>query len=800
MRKENDFPAKSHCLVRWFGLRSFITLFPAGNNESITTEDRAKMLLSSAAIALNNTNCSIPFFCQLGQRQRKFYSGICGNDSIRTHFEMIHFKDIPNPYRYLSGLLNLFKEKLMSPIAETPPVEISIRFTHALNQWPPEWRHQVLTDEESDDNMETNETKESKSDINSSVKLIWRMTDEPILELQLATTWPSLSEEVIVDSAVHSDLEPFNAPNWSLRILFREKIKCSLSDSISLLLSLKNCWAKNDQILGKLIAESDAKDAEIEFKQALNRLTNPSPLSVNLPQFQSKLMWNRPKWIKEQSINSIFNDKSDYESVDNLLDIRSMKSAPINSLSWRIAITLCNIHYNYKELADIAHMWKEIICQLRHYWEESILLPHLMPCIPNLGMCLLHQKLQMLNCCIEQKIKRESKQNEVKNNDSDDEFYDCNEEQSNDDNNEPIISSKPEGRLSKCGDLKLLNNELEPLYIPITQDPTPMTEDMVNEHLIVLSKLGTSSESASLRARMQSASLLSDMEAFKAANVGSVIEDFVRWHSPRDWIENNDPNSDNGKGCLSPRFQIPGNMWREVWDTAKPIPAHRQKRLFDYTKEAEKVLHYFASLTVTDLIDLLMPVVINCAVIQLIEKRNELNLGENDLPFNKEVIINKCENNEFESTLSLIRDNELKINQFESLIKKFKIANDLEIDPKTAKTNSTEDIRKFVFKLMNEPEVEFSSYGYFGKLVRRMFLESQLFIYESNTTVGERDINEEKLSVSKLPNPIAKEFIFRVSLPRPNSYSREVPQRMYCALSAGEFRIAGAFSEDITYF
>jgi hypothetical protein len=101
---------------------------------------------------------------------------------------------------------------------------------------------------------------------------------------------------------------------------------------------------------------------------------------------------------------------------------------------------------------------------------------------------------------------------------------------------------------------------------------------------------------------------------------------------------------------------------------------------------------------------------------------------------------------------------------------------------------------------MSEPEVEFSSYGYFGKLVRRMFLESQLFIYESNTTIGERDINEEKLSVSKLPIPIAKEFIFRVSLPRPNSYSREVPQRMYCMLSVGEFRLAGAFSEDITYF
>ena len=50
-------------------------------------------------------------------------------------------------------------------------------------------------------------------------------------------------------------------------------------------------------------------------------------------------------------------------------------------------------------------------------------------------------------------------------------------------------------------------------------------------------RLGTSAEGTHLRARMQSACLLSDMEAFKAANPGSVLGDFVRWYSPRDWIE-----------------------------------------------------------------------------------------------------------------------------------------------------------------------------------------------------------------------------------------------------------------------
>lgn len=49
------------------------------------------------------------------------------------------------------------------------------------------------------------------------------------------------------------------------------------------------------------------------------------------------------------------------------------------------------------------------------------------------------------------------------------------------------ITHKPEGRLAKSGDLKLLNSD-EPLYIPITQDPSPMTEDMLEEHAEVLAR------------------------------------------------------------------------------------------------------------------------------------------------------------------------------------------------------------------------------------------------------------------------------------------------------------------------
>ncbi|KAL2915872.1 hypothetical protein HK105_204573 [Polyrhizophydium stewartii] len=130
-----------------------------------------------------------------------------------------------------------------------------------------------------------------------------------------------------------------------------------------------------------------------------------------------------------------------------------------------------------------------------------------------------------------------------------------------------------------------------PMWLPQTQESGYMTEDMVREQEAVLESLGTGPEAAKLRARMQCAQLISDMEAFKAANPHAMLEDFVRWHSPRDWIETAD-----GKGRLSDRMTDTGNLWRECWEGSRRMPASMQKPLFDYEKEAAKVVHYLESL------------------------------------------------------------------------------------------------------------------------------------------------------------------------------------------------------------
>lgn len=162
--------------------------------------------------------------------------------------------------------------------------------------------------------------------------------------------------------------------------------------------------------------------------------------------------------------------------------------------------------------------------------------------------------------------------------------------------------------------MMLIESE-EPLYIPVTQDPVPKTEDELEDDAEMLLNVSDSE----LRAQLMSASLLSDMESFKAANPMGKLDDFIRWYSPRDWIEEDTDERDpfGRTGHLSERMNIPGNTWQTVWSSAKAVPARRQKRLFDDTKEAEKVLHFFESQTLGSIGQLTVAPLFHSSLIKL---------------------------------------------------------------------------------------------------------------------------------------------------------------------------------------
>ncbi|CAM6128265.1 unnamed protein product [Calypogeia fissa] len=171
-------------------------------------------------------------------------------------------------------------------------------------------------------------------------------------------------------------------------------------------------------------------------------------------------------------------------------------------------------------------------------------------------------------------------------------------------------TNKRRGSAGPFKNLMLLKVE-EPMHAPLVQRSPVMTEDMLLEREQAIASLSGTPSERMARIRLQTDILASDMAAFKAANPGAVLEDFVQWHSPCDWLvdgQNEDGEISGSRntesierkwpprGRLSSRMSQPDNVWRQIWEKIAPEPASEQKLLFDYEREGEKVIHYLDTL------------------------------------------------------------------------------------------------------------------------------------------------------------------------------------------------------------
>ena len=132
--------------------------------------------------------------------------------------------------------------------------------------------------------------------------------------------------------------------------------------------------------------------------------------------------------------------------------------------------------------------------------------------------------------------------------------------------------------------IKLLDHPDKNIKVPITQTIPP---DILETGL---------RQAGESRSNLYKSMLLSDMQAFKAANHGCRFEDFIRWYSPRDWIE-----SDEGGGMLSKRM-TGDSAWTSAWVSAEPTPVASQSTLFDPLEEAENIIQQLISIEPLDLI------------------------------------------------------------------------------------------------------------------------------------------------------------------------------------------------------
>ncbi|XP_049583641.1 rab3 GTPase-activating protein catalytic subunit isoform X1 [Syngnathus scovelli] len=865
----NDFPPRAHCLVRWYGIREFVVISPGANVEAIISESKCNLLLSSISISLVNSGCQVPIFVQIQQKWRRLYSGECQGQGVHTEFEMVHLRRVPSQYNHLSGLLDIFKSKTGYTIYPLPPINVAIRFTYILQDWQ---QHSWPLQPPDFDNLLGGEV-----GVEEFGKLPFGACEETISELHLSTTWPDLTEGTVLDNDVYSDLDPLHAPHWSLRIKTVEHPQCLLGDLLTDFFKLLGRKETTEEILGRGSAEEEGKDTS-DISSALSKLTEPTA-SVPMSKLSvSNMVHNARRHIKRHRViddcplgadvlncilqylfpdaavdktenktpqtNSFGKHAKDQHTDDLFIQL---KSAPVQSLTHRLGLCMCLVNLYHGGLRAVAYLWQEFVLELRYRWENSYQMCGLQEA-PDLRCCLLHQKLQMLNCCIKRKQARDSirKSSERSNetafqnihqvtevtaansssqitalspgkfldswSDSEEEFFECLSDQW--DTESPCIrrekdgnNARAEGRMHPCHNMTLLNSS-DLLFIPVTQEPAPMTEDLLEEQSEILAKLGTSAEGAQLRARMQSACLLSDMESFKAANPGSVLEDFVRWYSPRDFLE--EIVNENGqtvlKGKLSPRMKIPGNIWVETWENAKAIPAHRQRRLFDDTKEAEKVLHYLEMQKPADLCRHLLPCIIHATILKLKEEEAfeniptvKKNIQKATIQAGKLLQQFHLDDNNLEDCIDSLIAMEMIIAQFRSLKTKFGIA-------EAENEDQREKLRLFLNSLLEEPEVVVigAGQGKVGGIIHRLFLitkETAILDKESEPRKEEeRKLTEGDSKIRDFPSPAGREILLRTCIPRPAPYSKALPQRLFCVLTREEFRLVGAFSSDTSFF
>ena len=805
------------------------------------------MVVGAVNIALHNTGCPLPTLVQVMDIKKELYMGSCIASNTRLEMSTISLNKRPSHCTHLSGLLDLYRTKINYPLpVETSPARVSIRLSYQLEDWA---SHAWMIDPPDLDLFSMS----GDTDFIQLSSLPFGCVSDPVAGLTLHTTWRDMSEDLVTDSAVHTDLEPLEAPEWSVEISLLDQPECLLARHLDTLQQLCGDTRTVRQLLGELLdQETGGQESGLDkVPNVLDKMSGgvsvPSYSFSDLSQKVRPLSRGgsptggpiKPALLKfvlgylfpdsqQSSSQTGYTEQEDRDMPPHLAKYmelyQGVKTAPMDSLVWRLA-TAAACCLQWAGAAGVAHLWHEVCLEVRYRWEGGILLPGLPAGLPDTGHGILVQKLQMVNCCTARKVAREmvggmgevvshmegeeeegSVENMADDSDTDyeEEFFECEEEQKSDENKaksapQPALPvwAQPEGRAGRVGELRLLEVS-EWLYRPEVQDPAPLTEDQLAEQAEVMMQLGSDQAGTEVRARMQSANLLSDMESFKAANPGSVLADFVRWHSPRDWEE--------GRG-LSQRMKSEGNIWAGLWDQARAVPARRQRRLFDDTREAEKVVTFLTGLNPGDLTQMLLPTLLQAGHYRLLEACHDDTMVELHMEMVKQVVRlsrlqclpevrhykGVVESEDFDKRRQVAKQlsqmfwlAEMRISQSLSLRKKFVYDLAVLSVSDQERPDAVLEMEKFVSSLGSGVEVRVlgAARGPAGRLIQNMFRESQ---------------QEEFPREEGLPPPNTKQFIIRSLAPRPFPFSRPIPQRMYAKLCQGEFRVAGCFTVDRQY-
>ncbi|KAI5060135.1 hypothetical protein GOP47_0024555 [Adiantum capillus-veneris] len=603
----DEWKMERHHLQLWFGVQNFLVLAPLSMSGVILDAPEATLLLSGVSIALSNCGSIWPAFVPVHDPTRKAYKGIQGmRGPYCRSFEADRIgSQVPVKLMHLEGLYELFISKLAFSLPDSAPeYDGKIRSTVRLTYRTPMPGFEVVSME---DNLSPSVKPVENFDDDPASKVPWDdeypwaqwyTVDDPIKGFELVATWSNRLVESSLDMAEFENVSTFEADKWLLAPVITQGLEGNLEMSqVSFASRMRN-------LLEAFFASTEAKFME-DFCTGDSPVMQKITSSTAVP----------PQSVLDRVLKSLLPEGATVLTMDDGNKqheiARAIKGAPTNSLFAQFCLQA--LWFGNCNICAISVLWIEFVREVRWCWEEMQPLPRMLKEEenPSFDTCLVHQKLQLLAACIRRKAEEQQlhstqiiKEGLINDNGSG---------ESDNEQNSAADEQGREGSEQQEGSLILLKTR-EKMRIPRTQKPPIMTEDMLLEREHALVVLSDSPSGKMTRTRLQTSMLSSDMAAFKAANPSAVFEDFIRWHSPRDWLEEEvfqdsleslSPSSsltkfDNGlwppRGKLSERMSHPDNIWVQLWNSVKPLPAHKQKPLFDHTREGEKVIHYLETL------------------------------------------------------------------------------------------------------------------------------------------------------------------------------------------------------------
>ncbi|KRX19985.1 Rab3 GTPase-activating protein catalytic subunit [Trichinella nelsoni] len=543
--------------VRYYGIEKYVEIVSEtvleGEYESISF---SKVILSAALTACINIKCEIPFFVW----SKEGCMGFCQNFYTRTYFEPLFIaKSLDSSsMEYVESLasklfhgFSLCSVRLPSQVTELN----TVFFTDC-------WLENCMFD------LNCRIVKELTFPYLKINEQSYRFTVEMIF------TW--------------------NGSNRSLSVCQYQCIhglsaSCALRDCRFLYLILK-CSSSPEKPIYALHSPSHMPDGPVFLNASVEM--NNELVNSHYDVLDEIIKYEIAFVFKEN--DNYIDLPREFSSVPGFKEVQEIISNS-KGLAGRLSLAIFCLLSIDEKLVTV--FWKEFVCHLFNHVRNINVLHN---CDSEVyvsqkdNLWPLQYKFEMLNFCLQNM--RAERELQLK---SSSEFFNCYE------NAEEVQRNlHPEGRLKPHDTNMLIKHPEEHVYEPILR--SSRLADFIFE-CELHTQMGDHHTFANQEERLQNDLnklqrnfLLSDMQAFKAANLNCCFEDFVRWCSPKD-IEF------NGKEWKLSERMSNKEGWYLVWTNAVPLPISQQGNILDFNKTAKKILNYFVEVTWNELYELILP-------------------------------------------------------------------------------------------------------------------------------------------------------------------------------------------------